>query len=843
MKFLPRLVLTLSLLLPSAAWAQDTCTYFGGYPWRPKGCLTSTDLNTAIANALAPPTSLATGVAAANLGSAVGDVNGTWNSTHVNALQGFPVANTTPTDGQLLTWKSLNNRWEPSALGGAGGDISGTFGSAQVTGLQARAVAATAPTTNQALAWNGSQWAPATVVGLGATPGAYGTALVSTGVGNAPDFKPVHGGGTLWAPPGTTAFGPSSLAWIAAQPDGTAISCASTVTNCTQEFLNAVIPKAGADFYGGGGATGSNANPSIGAVALAIPVLRNTYVRMHGGAWYQTGTPAVGTPFVTFDSMVEASFVGEGSQIAGATTTSAPGGVASGSMPAILFDPHTVLPFEAFIGIAASRIDLGNVTVQWMVGQSDSVVKALLTHGGITQSHISALEINGGGPSSTATGAQYGFFITAPVGGNAYYGNLNSLGYIHLVSLAGLQEGLSKTEGANIIGNVYDINNIEPRGAASRGISTWAQASTYRVGNISDAVGQLNTCLEVQAGVSDSVYDIGCRTNATVAVGVAFLTDGTSPASNNSARLRVSGPGTITALVKDAGLNNVAWRGATAYSASGIKVVSVDAAGAQAGGTIVQGTLISVGTGAAQGGLVIGPTPDSHGNTSTILQFGTAANIFIAGGGTTDGVTSDFSLYYHAQTGGAHIFTLASSTILTISAGGIFPGADATDGIGSPSLRFTNLYLSGSIISGDSALILTVPFSKTSDTALANVTGLGHILAAGGRYSCRGHLSVTNGSSGGIKVTLGASAGMTVSNFSQTVRVFNGTTVQANGTNTALGTAAIAITALATDVFIDAGVEVNASGNITVQVAQNVSDATPLTILRDSTFQCWRGLV
>ena len=61
------------------------CEYKGGYPWQPNGCLTSSDLNAAIAAALAPPTTLAPGLAASNLGPVGGpDLNGTWSNLQLN---------------------------------------------------------------------------------------------------------------------------------------------------------------------------------------------------------------------------------------------------------------------------------------------------------------------------------------------------------------------------------------------------------------------------------------------------------------------------------------------------------------------------------------------------------------------------------------------------------------------------------------------------------------------------------------------------------------------------------------------------------------------------------------
>jgi len=45
--------------------------------------------------------------------------NGTqasWSEANASQLQGRAVLNTAPSDGQVLTWVSANNRWEPKAL-------------------------------------------------------------------------------------------------------------------------------------------------------------------------------------------------------------------------------------------------------------------------------------------------------------------------------------------------------------------------------------------------------------------------------------------------------------------------------------------------------------------------------------------------------------------------------------------------------------------------------------------------------------------------------------------------------------------------------------------------------
>jgi len=109
----------------------------------------------------------------------------------VSGLQGFPVASTTPTLNNILTWNGTN--WTPGVLTNATnavfgtikllGDLNGgTAGSPVVTGIQTRPVSATAPTTGQALVWNGSTWLP---TGIPSSPSGTGFATLTSGTYDA----------------------------------------------------------------------------------------------------------------------------------------------------------------------------------------------------------------------------------------------------------------------------------------------------------------------------------------------------------------------------------------------------------------------------------------------------------------------------------------------------------------------------------------------------------------------------------------------------------------------------------------------------------------------------------
>jgi hypothetical protein len=121
-----------------------------------------------------------------------GDVTGAPNATVVSRLQGFGVANTAPTLGQVLIWNGA--AWTPTnvpapttgnltlanaALGSVTGGTNAVLGAGtsitilntaaqwNANQLQGLAVVNTAPTNGQVLKWNNgtSQWEPSNDLG------------------------------------------------------------------------------------------------------------------------------------------------------------------------------------------------------------------------------------------------------------------------------------------------------------------------------------------------------------------------------------------------------------------------------------------------------------------------------------------------------------------------------------------------------------------------------------------------------------------------------------------------------------------------------------------------------
>lgn len=102
--------------------------------------------------------------------SLFGDVIGPPDANTVTALQGFPVADTLPLPGDLLTWNG--STWEPGPPGdedfSLSGDVIGPPDFNTVTALQGFPVAPDTPTEGDTLLWTGTEWVPGAVPDGGA---------------------------------------------------------------------------------------------------------------------------------------------------------------------------------------------------------------------------------------------------------------------------------------------------------------------------------------------------------------------------------------------------------------------------------------------------------------------------------------------------------------------------------------------------------------------------------------------------------------------------------------------------------------------------------------------------
>ena len=127
----------------------------------------------------------------------------------------------------------------------------------------------------------------------------------------------------------------------------------------------------------------------------------------------------------------------------------------------------------------------------------------------------------------------------------------------------------------------------------------------------------------------------------------------------------------------------------------------------------------------------------------------------------------------------------------------------------------------------------TSDFSKTSDTTLANVTGLTFTTASGGVYRFMARLFISNGASGGSKIAIsGTNTATDIKYFTD----FRTASVTEHALSTALDEAE-GETALHIMVLVEGYIDVDAGGTLTVQFAQNASNATASKVLAGSWFE------
>jgi hypothetical protein len=124
-------------------------------------------------------------------------------------------------------------------------------------------------------------------------------------------------------------------------------------------------------------------------------------------------------------------------------------------------------------------------------------------------------------------------------------------------------------------------------------------------------------------------------------------------------------------------------------------------------------------------------------------------------------------------------------------------------------------------------------FSKTSDTTLANVTGLTFTTASGGKYRFHANLFLSCGASGGAKVAISGTNTATKIQYLISLRT---ATAFVGEVNTALG-GDYGTTAAHVLGEIVGYIDVNEGGTLTVQLAQNASNGTATTALAGSWFE------
>ncbi|HXJ95355.1 MAG TPA: hypothetical protein VMT20_21140, partial [Terriglobia bacterium] len=150
-------------------------------------------------------------------GTDVSSINAT--NQKVVGFNSIPLSTVAPANGQVYQYSSSQNQWVPVTIGSftAGGDLTGSPSSQTVAALQGKPLAATSPSSNQVLSWNGSAWTPVTPT-IGAGTGACGSNQFVTGVNlgtspncTQPTFSSLSGSATSAQLPAATSSAQGSV--------------------------------------------------------------------------------------------------------------------------------------------------------------------------------------------------------------------------------------------------------------------------------------------------------------------------------------------------------------------------------------------------------------------------------------------------------------------------------------------------------------------------------------------------------------------------------------------------------------------------------------------------------
>ena len=124
-------------------------------------------------------------------------------------------------------------------------------------------------------------------------------------------------------------------------------------------------------------------------------------------------------------------------------------------------------------------------------------------------------------------------------------------------------------------------------------------------------------------------------------------------------------------------------------------------------------------------------------------------------------------------------------------------------------------------------------FSKTSDTTLANITGLTFTTASGGKYRFHANLFLSCAEPGGAKVAISGTNTATKIQYLISLRT---ATAFVGEVNTALGGDYGTTWAVVLGEIVGY-IDVNEGGTLTVQFAQNASNGTASIVLAGSWFE------
>lgn len=165
----------------------------------------------------------------------------------------------------------------------------------------------------------------------------------------------------------------------------------------------------------------------------------------------------------------------------------------------------------------------------------------------------------------------------------------------------------------------------------------------------------------------------------------------------------------------------------------------------------------------------------------------------------------------------------------------VFNGSNTTTATG---WRCTTAGTPGTFKSfGDEVSRVSTQFDKTSDTTLANITGLTATVAAGVTYGFEADLYTSSNASGGVKFAIAGTATATAIIYESVLYSAGVSVAVGTARATALATAVGDLTAVtAARCVIRGTITVNAAGTLLPQFSQNASFGTASSVLVGSTF-------
>ena len=318
--------------------------------------------------------------------------------------------------------------------------------------------------------------------------------------------------------------------------------------------------------------------------------------------------------------------------------------------------------------------------------------------------------------------------------------------------------------------------------------------------------------------------------------GIGFSVAGAGVGTWTASGLTVSGSAGITAATSGYGLYLNNNSSLTAANAGQLSLTANNAA--SAGNALSLGNATFTGSSVAQVGTLLGYTINQTGTSAfTNLKLvttetgkGSGNQRLIDAYAGTSGTTSEFYVDDAGNINSASsVITLGG---FTLTMGGNVQVNQALSTSSNPSfnsLTVTNLIKHGGLVRTTAAV------TATSSTTLTNVTGLSVNVAASTSYHFRVWAPTTAATSGGIQFAIGGTA--TATNITYEGYIDGATKTRASALATAVCSSATATTGTAT---IEGTIAVNAAGTLTVQFAQNTSNASASTVLQGATFEVFQ---